>query len=71
MWLRDLILTQSGVSEDMIASRDLVDLFPSAGNRWNHSAITDRLSRLDQAEKQLRRNCNRGLVCEVLFFGLL
>ena len=29
------------------------------------------LGSIGKAERQLARNCNRGLVCEVLFFSLL
>ena len=39
--------------------------------RWNSREIFGRLQAIDRAEKELLRNCNRNLVCEVLLFRLL
>ncbi|MDH5298589.1 MAG: DNA polymerase III subunit delta' [Desulfobulbaceae bacterium] len=71
LWLRDLIVTTVGGAPDLITSRDLLPSFAAARQRWPLTELFDRLARIDQAEKQLLRNCNRALVCEVLFFALL
>ena len=49
----------------------LAELFQQAAGRWNFTQLVERLKRLGLAQSQLKRNCNRGLVCEVLFFDLL
>ncbi|MEA2084591.1 MAG: DNA polymerase III subunit delta' [Thermodesulfobacteriota bacterium] len=71
VWLRDLILLATGASESMIISRDLFPFMEAAQKRWNLKELSDRLTLIDKAGKQLDRNCNRALVCEALFFGLL
>jgi DNA polymerase-3 subunit delta' len=42
-----------------------------ARERWNLNELSDKVNAIDYAEKTLSRNCNRGLVCEVLFLHLL
>ncbi len=50
-----------------IWTRDLLLQDDDAANRKRQNL---RLSALDQAHRQLERNCNRTLVCEVLLFNL-
>ncbi|MEW6521786.1 MAG: DNA polymerase III subunit delta' [Thermodesulfobacteriota bacterium] len=69
-WLRDVLLAHQGLSERVI-NNDLSSLLPAACRRWNPDELTDKLQRINQARRQLLHNCNRTLVCEVLFFGLL
>lgn len=69
-WLRDIILIHSGASE-LVGSRDLTSHLGIAKDRWNIQELSDRLRMIDKAGRQLLHNCNRALVCEVLFFGLL
>lgn len=71
VWLRDLILLETGASESMLISRDLFSFMDAARKRWSLKELSDKLILVDKAGKQLGRNCNRALVCEVLFFGLL
>lgn len=52
-------------------NRDLTALLDRAKTRWNFHQLGERLDHLRRAKQQLARNCNRGLVCEVLFFDLL
>jgi len=42
-----------------------------ARERWNLDELSDKIRAIDYAEQALVRNCNRGLVCEVLFLHLL
>jgi len=37
---------------------------------WSSDELFAKLQAIDKAEKQLARNCNRALVCEVLLFSL-
>jgi DNA polymerase-3 subunit delta' len=39
--------------------------------RWNLHQLSDKIAAVDAARKALARNCNKGLVCEVLLLELL
>ncbi len=69
-WLRDLILLALQ-SRGQLINHDLADLLDHGHRAWNHSGLLTALDHIDQARRQLLRNCNRTLVCEVLFFALL
>lgn len=70
LWINDLILQANGIT-GKIHNHDLVPYIKAACQRWNVQQLSDKISRIETAHKQLARNCNRVLVCEVLFFGLL
>jgi len=63
IWLRDLLMGNTDLT-----------IFLEAGDirlkKWNSEQLFARLQAIDQAEKELARNCNRSLVCEVLLFRL-
>ncbi|PIE58846.1 MAG: DNA polymerase III subunit delta' [Desulfobulbus propionicus] len=42
-----------------------------ARERWNFQQISGNLKQIDYAEQAIKRNCNRGLTCEVLALHLL
>jgi DNA polymerase-3 subunit delta' len=42
-----------------------------ARERWNLSQLSDKIRAVDSAVQALARNCNRGLVCEVLMLRLI
>jgi len=70
LWFRDLLLIhhhQSG----RIVNLDLHRSLTQGQTRWPLAALPERLELFARAERQLARNCNRALVCEVLYFGLL
>jgi DNA polymerase-3 subunit delta' len=70
IWIRDLMLAQQGLAARVISS-DLRDLLPAACRRWGVEELAGKLELISRARRQLAHNCNRTLVCEVLFFGLL
>jgi len=70
LWLRDLMLLNVG-REERIVNHDLTHLYRNCATKWNVDQIMQRLALLEKARKQLDRNCNRTMVCEVLFFNLL
>lgn len=70
IWVRDLMLQAAGAPEAQMNSRDLLDTFPTAAKRWTTEQLAEKLKRIETAERRLLRNCNRALVCEVLFFSL-
>lgn len=63
IWLRDLLLTDVPGSVAELGDGILV-------KNWNSSELFDKLQAIDRGEKELSRNCNRNLVCEVLLFKL-
>ncbi|MDZ7640487.1 MAG: DNA polymerase III subunit delta' [Desulfurivibrio sp.] len=68
------VLAAAGRSADHrrpLLNRDLQAELQQGAGRWDFPQLVSRLQRLRQARRQLARNCNRGLVCEVLFFDLL
>ncbi len=70
IWIRDVMLAHKGLTERII-NRDLARLLPAACRKWGHDSLRDKLLMIDKARRQLLNNCNRTLVCEVLFFGML
>jgi len=70
LWLRDRLLITIGCPERII-NRDLSSLLFDTCKQWRPEQIMRRLTFIDKAKKQLARNCNRTMVCEVLFFNLL
>ncbi len=64
-WLRDMIL------EDRCSlALYCGDLTDDTGKYWNKEELSAKLRAVDQAERELARNCQRALVCEVLLFAL-
>jgi DNA polymerase III subunit delta' len=63
IWLRDLLLAGP-------EARPPVEGGSGARKSWSSNELFARLQAIDRAERQLARNCNRNLVCEVLLFGL-
>lgn len=63
IWLRDLLL---GDVHDSADKQD-GDIHVKS---WNSNDLFDKLQVIARAEKELSRNCNRTLVCEVLLFKL-
>ena len=58
LWLRDLLNENEEVEHQH-------------GDRWRSSErIFQGFAAIDQAERELARNCNRALVCEILLFRL-
>ncbi|MGB5883588.1 MAG: DNA polymerase III subunit delta' [Desulfobulbales bacterium] len=71
LWYRDLVLVAAGGPEASIANKDLALFLPAAAQLWSLRQLQQKLQRLDLAERQLLRNCNRTLVLETLFFDLI
>ena len=69
LWLRDTLMAlhDPGSAPELYG----FGLGPDSPlKNWSSDAIFAKLQAVDQAEKELRRNCNRTLVCEVLMFHL-
>ncbi|MEN8135652.1 MAG: DNA polymerase III subunit delta' [Thermodesulfobacteriota bacterium] len=70
LWFRDLIIVASNLPEEIV-NQDLRDITAETAKSWPLTALLARLELFDIAQRQLARNCNKTLVCEDLFFGLL
>ncbi|MFH2121942.1 MAG: DNA polymerase III subunit delta' [Pseudomonadota bacterium] len=70
IWLRDLLVADSLGQE----GNGLVAMGEAPRGihwkHWNSRHLFDKLQAVDRAERELARNCNRILVCEVLLFQL-
>ncbi len=71
LWLRDLMLLAIPGQEHRIVNIDLAHLYQARREGWQLAELSDKLQALSLARKQLRFNCDRRLVCEVLFLRLL
>jgi DNA polymerase III subunit delta' len=63
IWIRDNLVSAFGGGQDGSAVVD-------QANREKSSDLFEKLQAIDRAERELSRNCNRTLVCEVLLFRL-
>lgn len=70
-WLRDMLFLSFGGKRSLLMNQDLLHLYQSVGRRWSVSDLFAKLDYLKLAKKQLRHNCNRISVCEMLFWELL
>ena len=62
---------QPDIKASKLINRDLLPLLSAAAGRRDTAALGRCRQHLRRAKSRLRRNCNRTLVCEVLFFDLL
>ncbi len=62
LWIRDGLFENFGQGTD--------PAFGTVRKDWNNTQYFAKLQAVDRAEKELGRNCNRTLVCEVLLFQL-
>jgi len=70
LWFRDLIMLANNLPGEVV-NRDLPGLADHNATGWTAGQLLDQLELFDKARRHLARNCNRALVCEDLFFGLL
>ncbi len=70
IWIRDLLLLSTPSSDRV--DIDFIQEATGGNIEGNYPAdlLFTKLAAIDQAEKELNRNCNRTLVCEVLLFKL-
>lgn len=61
-WVRDLLFDENELNE-------LLDLEKTA-KAWGRQRLFDKMQAIERAELELARNCNKNLVCEVLYFKL-
>lgn len=67
---RDIFLLHRGQPQRVV-NLDLRQTLEQGRQRWPLAGLAKRLPLFAEADRQLSRNCNRALVCEVLYFGLL
>ena len=59
IWLRDLLMQE-----------DEYNLNVASTPQWSAPGLQARMQAIDRAGRELGRNCNRNLICEVLLFKL-
>jgi len=70
IWVKDLLLVSTSQHERISFDFSGQTAGDKQWRRWNREQLFSKLSAIDQAEKELDRNCNRLMVCEVLLFKL-
>ena len=71
LWLRDKLMLACGLPERSgWREEGKRGAGPETANDWSLARFFDTLEAITVAERQLARNCNRNLVCEVLLFKL-
>ncbi len=63
IWVRDLLLADDG-------GVPVGSMPENRRKSWNSSQLFAKLQAIGRAEKELARNCNKNLLCEVLLFNL-
>jgi len=71
IWIRDLMCLTLGMPASFLINQDLLPALLSARQGSKIEDLSRKFGLIEQACAQLARNCDRELVCEVLFFGLL
>ncbi len=71
LWVKDLLIFSAGGTENHLINYDLRHTLPLALKRWNAEQLSERFTMIGQAQRQLRHNCNRAFVCEVLFWAFI
>ncbi len=70
IWLRDRLVADLVRQGDQEQAARSVDPQWYKQKHWNFHQLFAKLQAIDKADKELARNCNRTLVCEVLLFQL-
>ena len=70
MWVRDRLMHASGLNERVFSSGGDRDAEGVGVKNWSSRRLFGTLEAIAAAERQLARNCNRTLVCEVLLFSV-
>lgn len=71
LWIKDLMILGAGGTEAYLINHDLRHTLAPAARRWSGEQLSERLTMIGQAQRQLRHNCNRAFVCEVLFWAFI
>ncbi len=71
LWLKDLMVLAAGGPIEAVVNQDLHHTLAQARERWSHPQLVERVALIHKAERQLRHNCNRAFVCEVLFWAFV
>ena len=71
LWFKDLMILGAGGPAEYVVNHDLRPALATAQRRWSVAQLAERMALIEQAQQQLRHNCNRAFVCEVLFWALI
>ena len=67
IFFKDVMLVRAGGKSAQSCSPEVA----TVRELWNLNQLSAKIAAVDLAEKALARNCNRGLICEVLMLDLL
>ena len=71
LWLKDLMVLGAGGTADALVNQDLRHTLAASRQRWTIPELVERVAMIQQAQRQIRHNCSRAFVCEVLFWSFV
>ncbi|MDH3346778.1 MAG: hypothetical protein OEM02_01575, partial [Desulfobulbaceae bacterium] len=71
IYFKDVTIRSAGVVRQGPLSDSMERELEMGRERWKLGRLSDNMRAIDEAKLALNRNCNRNLVCEVLFLRLL
>ena len=71
LFFKEAMTAAAGHSSQLPERQYLAPFLARARERWNLERISDNIQAVEFARQALARNCNRQMVCEVLFLRLL
>lgn len=71
IWYGDCFKAHAMNQSDYYSLKHLQQNTDTAKQRWNLSALSDKVASIETALKQLKANCNKAFVCEVLLWNLI
>lgn len=71
LWIRDLMVVNILGPDQFVVNQDLMHMYTTKVQRWNLSELFDKLKLINLSEKMIQQNCNKALVCEVLYWDLI
>lgn len=71
LWYGDCLKAHTLSDASFFIWKDLQQNTATAKQRWNLSELSDKVALINQAQRQIKANCNKGFVCEILFWNLI
>nr|MBF0221746.1 hypothetical protein [Desulfobulbaceae bacterium] len=71
LWYGDCLKAHSLSDDIFFVWRELYQNTCQAKDRWNLSDLSDKVAHITMAQKQIKANCNKSFVCEILFWHLI
>lgn len=71
LWYGDCLKAHSLSDDIFFVWHELHQNRCQAKDRWNLSDLSDKVAHINKAQQQIKANCNKSFVCEILFWNLI